>query len=310
MTKDKQLTNYLTIDVEDYFHVHAFADAIKPADWDNYDCRVEKNIDVILELLDEGNAGGERIKATFFILGWVAERYPNLVKKIHGSGHEVASHGYSHKVIYNQSQKEFRQDIRKSKQILEDLTGVEILGYRAPTYSITEETLWALNILKDEGYSYDSSIFPIRHDNYGMPYCPRFPFVWDLSHEVPVSKNFQKTGSQFSAASGLLEFPISTVRFLGNNFPCSGGGYFRIFPLSFTMMCLNRINREGQPFVFYLHPWEFDPDIPVINNISFLSKFRTYVNLSRTRSRFKKMLTRYTFAPLNVFYCKNNDQDR
>jgi len=304
MSKSKP-RNYLTIDVEDYFHVHAFADTIQPSDWDKCDCKVERNVDAILALLDEGDAESNRVKATFFILGWIAERYPNLVKKIHSSGHEVASHGYGHRVIYHQNPQEFRDDIRRSKQILEDLTGEAVLGYRAPTYSITEKTLWALYILKEEGFSYDSSIFPIIHDNYGMPRCPRFPFYWNLSDSIPIIKNLQNTFLELPNEDDLLEFPISTVKFLNNNFPCSGGGYFRIFPLSFTMMCLNRINREGKPFVFYLHPWEIDQDIPIIKDISLLSKFRTYVNLSKTKPRFKKLLVKYVFSSFAAS-CRNN----
>jgi polysaccharide deacetylase family protein (PEP-CTERM system associated) len=301
MFKGKPLINYLTIDVEDYFHVHAFADAIQPSDWDKFDCRVEKNVDNILELLDEGDAEGNRVKATFFILGWIAERYPDLIKKIHRSGHEIASHGYGHRVIYSQSKQEFREDIKRSKQILEALTGEQVFGYRAPTYSITEKTLWALYILEEEGYCYDSSIFPIRHDNYGMPSCPRFPFVWDLSRDQPESKDFSRAEFKNLGQSGLVEFPISTVRFFSNNFPCSGGGYFRIFPYYFITMCLNCINREDRPFIFYLHPWELDPGIPQIKNISFLSKYRTYVNLSRTKTRFKKLLSEFKFLPLKAF---------
>ena len=184
--------NYLTIDVEDYFQVHAFAKIIRPADWDQYECRVEKNVHQILEILDTYRSIQNSkfkiqnyFRATFFILGWIAERYPKLVKEIHSRGHEIASHGYGHKVIYQQSQEEFREDIRKSKQILEDLTGERVIGYRAPTYSITEKTLWALYILREEGYLYDSSVFPIKHDYYGMPHCPRLPFIWNLDAPTP-----------------------------------------------------------------------------------------------------------------------------
>jgi len=310
--------NFLTIDVEDYFQVHAFAKVIDPADWDKYPCRVEKNTELILDLLEQGGPSRRPVKATFFILGWIARRYPHLVRAISDAGHEIASHGYSHKVIYHQTRDEFREDVRRSKTILEDLTGKEVYGYRAPTYSITERTLWALSVLKEEGYRYDSSVFPIRHDYYGMPRCPRFPFFWDLNGQTPgIGKMFPgpmslqagdlspapPQGPHAAGENGhLVEFPLSTVTIFGKRFPVAGGGYFRLFPLSLTMLGLRRINKEGRPFIFYVHPWEMDPGIPVIKGASFLSRFRTYVNLGKTRSRFKQLLSRFSFTPLRTYF--------
>ncbi len=297
MNPSTQINNFLSIDVEDYFQVHALSNVVDFEKWDDYECRVEKNTFYILDHLDAAsntqNRTGKLSKATFFILGWIAERYPNLIKEIHSRGHEIASHGYGHRVIYNQTPKEFQKDVRQSKKILEDLTGSEVLGYRAPTYSKNKKTLWALNILAEEGYKYDSSVFPVRHDNYGIPSAPRFPFVWDLSRENhPEIKSF----SEYNATSGsnensmIVEFPISTVKVINHKFPCSGGGYFRIFPYYFTRMCLNHINKGGQPFIFYLHPWEIDASQPKVYDAPRLSRFRHYVNLAKTESRLLEFL--------------------
>lgn len=312
MNPSRQTSNFLTIDVEDYFQVHALSKVVKPENWDSYECRVEKNTYYILDLLDSYRSTQNSkfkiqnpLRATFFILGWIAERYPKLVKEIHRRGHEIASHGYGHQVIYHQTQREFQHDIKLAKKILEDLTGDEVIGYRAPTYSITKETLWALNVLAEEGYKYDSSVFPIKHDYYGMPSAPRFPFVWNLSQgKNPKIEKLSEYNANtcLNNKTMIVEFPMSTVAIFNHRFPCSGGGYFRIFPYYLTHLFLNRINREGKPFIFYLHPWELDPRMPVIKNLSILSKFRTYVNLSRTKSRFKKLLTEFKFVHLKSFF--------
>ena len=306
--RNRSIKNFLTIDVEDYFHVHAFSKAIHPCEWESFDCRIEKNIHYILDRLDrkkvkssdinhEANPNS-KITGTFFILGWIAERYPDLIKEINSRGHEIASHGYGHQAIFLQSPKVFREDISKSKKILEDLTGCQVLGYRAPTFSITEKTLWALHIIAEEGYTYDSSVFPVTHDCYGMPLSPRFPFFWDLSGEKPeVCKNHQALVGK-SGAKLLAEFPISTARFLGYNFPCSGGGYFRFLPYTITRTSLKIINKSNKPFMFYLHPWELDPSIPIVKNISWFSKFRTYNNLCLTKQRFERLLQDFNFASI------------
>lgn len=278
--------NALTIDVEDYFQVNAFSKVIRYGDWPKFESRVEKNTYRILDLV------ADRAHCTFFILGWVAERFPNIVREIHRRGHEVACHGYAHQVIFNQTREQFREDVGRAKAILEDITGERVLGYRAPTYSITLKTLWALDVLYDLGFSYDSSIFPIKHDVYGFPEAPRFPFLFPCKGE-----NGQKS---------IREFPMTTIRMLNNNFPVSGGGYFRLYPYSATRRLLRSINElEKQPFIFYFHPWEIDPGIPKIDKIGLRSRFRTYVNLDKTEGRFEKLLQDFHFAPLKSFMQMN-----
>jgi polysaccharide deacetylase family protein (PEP-CTERM system associated) len=267
------ITNYLTIDVEDYFQVSAFEKKIQPEDWLQYESRVNKNTLNILDILDKHHT-----KATFFIVGWIAEKHPELVRQINDRGHEIGCHSYKHQRIHTLSRESFKEDTRKSKQILEEISGQEVTGYRAPTYSITRDTLWALDILAELGFKYDSSIFPIYHDNYGIPDAPRFPY--------------KHTGLD------LIEYPISTALFLGRKVPIAGGGYFRLFPYWFTRHFLRQINdKEKQPFVFYLHPWEIDPDQPRMDNISLLSRFRHYNNLSKTSSRLHKLLSDFQFGP-------------
>jgi len=258
------------------------------------------------------NSPSARQRATFFILGWVAERYPKLVKEIHARGHEVACHGYAHQVIFNQTKKEFREDVKKAKSILEDLIGKEVVGYRAPTYSITKKTIWALEVLHGLGFLYDSSIFPINHDVYGFPKAPRFPclvlfdknkkpqfkelhFGSNEPHSSLVTRNLSA-----SIRNHITEFPITTMRLFGCNLPVSGGGYFRLLPYPITRIFLMGINkRERMPFVFYVHPWELDPAIPKIDHVGMLSKFRTYVNLDRAEDRFRTLLSHFHFSPLS-----------
>ncbi len=265
------MKNALTIDVEEIFQVHALSDTVKIEDWDRLTSGVESNTSIILELLKENDT-----KATFFCLGWIARRHGSLIKRICRDGHELACHGYSHQVIYNQSPDAFREDVAESKKIIEDITGKPVLGYRAPTYSITEKTLWALDILEELGFAYDSSIFPIHHDSYGIPSAPRFPYRIE--------------------GRDLAEFPISTIK-LGNlNLPVAGGGYFRLFPYMLTRLGLKSVEREGKPFIFYIHPWEFNPDSLKFPGVSMLSSFRTYINLSRTQGRFKKLISDFSFT--------------
>lgn len=269
----KLISNYLTIDVEDYFQVSAFENIVSPNDWDTMEHRVVRNTEEILALLAEHG-----VKATFFIVGWIADKYPQLVKTIHGQGHVIGCHSYWHRKVYDLSPEEFRADTVRAKSLLENIVGEPVLGYRAPSYSITGKSLWALDILKEHGFSYDSSIFPIYHDTYGIPGSPRFAY---------------------RHANGLLEYPLSTALFLGRKVPVAGGGYFRLFPYWFTRFALESINRnESRPFVFYLHPWEIDPDQPRLREASLLSRFRHYNQLDQTRSRFEHLLEDFTFIPL------------
>jgi len=271
-----KLSNAFTVDVEDYFHVAALSKAVNPKDWDTYECRVVQNTNKILQLLDDSSQ-----TATFFVLGWVAARYPNLVKEIHSCGHEIASHGMSHQLIYNQSIDEFRKETVDSKSLLEDLIQSEILGYRAATYSITNKSLWALDILYEAGYKYDSSIFPMRHDKYGIP---------DVNH-LP---HILTTPSGYK----LVEFPISVLKRKLMVVPIAGGGYFRLFPYNFTKWGLQQSNNANQPFVFYIHPWELDPEQPQIEGIGRFSKFRHYNNLNKCEIRLKKLLSDFKFCTM------------
>ena len=267
--------NVFTVDVEDYYQVEAFSGRIERSRWKGFPSRVARNTDALLELLAE-----KGIKGTFFVLGCVAEAQPDIVRRIHASGHEIASHGYSHRMITKQTPEEFRQETLRSKAILEDITGMEVLGYRAATYSITEDTLWALDVLAAAGFRYDSSIFPVVHDRYGIPGFCRRPCVIETEH------------------GALVEFPITTTRVLGRNLPIAGGGYFRLFPLALSLWGLRRVNREGLPFTFYIHPWEIDPGQPRIDGIGAMTRFRHYVNLSRTQQRLAQLLQNFRFAPM------------
>ncbi len=271
-----QITNALTVDVEDYFQVAALAEAVDRDDWHSMEYRVEANVNRLLELLD-----GEQCKATFFTLGWVADKSPELVKAIQKAGHEVASHGYSHQLIYNQAPDVFREETRRSKQLLEDITGEPITGYRAASYSITNQSRWALDILAEEGFTWDSSIFPVHHDRYGMPGTPRWPhrLTTDNGHE-------------------LAEFPLSTLKFPGYTLPIAGGGYFRLFPYWFSRWGLGSINRQGQPFVFYLHPWEIDPGQPRLD-VKWFSRFRHYNNLDVCEQRLTRLLRHFRFTTMS-----------
>lgn len=305
----KPITNLLTIDVEEWFHIHAFSDTIRSEDWDFFEPKIEKTVYWLLDLLDTAEApppspSKTKQRATFFILGWIAERYPALVKEIQARGHEVACHGYSHQCLFNQTPKKFKEDEKKAKAILEDLIGDRVIGYRAPTFSITKRTLWALNILKEDGYQYDSSVFPIRHDYYGISTAPRFPFLWDLNGDKPQIKKLGKLPVNFlssqlsNSPSYLLEFPISNVRIMGLNLPVGGGGYFRLYPYFITRSFLKRINKENKPFIFYIHPWEFDPNIPRIKKSKKISQFRTYLNLDKVEDRFQRLLSEFRFSSI------------
>lgn len=277
------ICNALTIDVEDYYMVSAFADVIKFEDWHMYESRVEKNTYKILGLLDKYG-----VKATFFVLGWVAERHPKMIRDIYSSGHEIASHGYNHRLVYNLTPDQFREDVRQSKSILENITGTPVIGYRAASYSIIKKTIWALDILIEEKFLYDSSIFPIHHDRYGFPEAERF------SHTIK------------RPAGTIIEFPPSTYRLFGQNLPVAGGGYLRLFPLLLTKKAIQRINeKEGNMAIVYLHPWEIDIDQPRLNGC-WKSRFRHYINLKSTLPKLKNFLNEFRFKPLSDFTLQQN----
>lgn len=270
------MLNALTFDIEDYFQVEAFKQHIRYEEWPHYPIRVADNTRKIVEILDERG-----VKATFFMLGWVAERCPEMVKALAASGHEIASHGYAHQMVSKQTQQEFEADLIKSLEILEPLAGTKIIGYRAPTYSIIKDSFWALDILAKCGMKYDSSIFPIRHDRYGVPEAPRFPY-----------QIYEQNGRN------MIEFPISTVRVGKWNLPIAGGGYMRLLPYAVMKFGLRRVNREGQPAIVYLHPWELDPEQPRIPNIPSTTRFRHYVNLHATADKLRSLIRDFEFAPV------------
>ncbi|MEF8702083.1 MAG: XrtA system polysaccharide deacetylase [Candidatus Accumulibacter sp. UW26] len=274
---EQPITNALTIDVEDYFQVSAFAPYIARDQWPLQECRVERNVERILLMLDE-----QKTRATFFTLGWIAERYPQLVRRLVDAGHELASHGYGHERASDLSAADFSADVIRAKALLEDLSGQEVKGYRAPSFSIGEANLWAFDCLQRAGYRYSSSIYPIRHDHYGMPNAPRF------AHQV---------------SDGLLELPVSTARFLDRNWPASGGGYFRLLPYVVSRWLLKKVNqRDGQPTIFYFHPWEIDADQPRIPGINARTRFRHYVNLQHTEGRLRRLLADFSWGRMDEVF--------
>jgi len=276
------LLNALTIDIEDYFMVSAFSGVVSFGDWKSYESRVEKATADVLALL-----GGHDLKATFFILGWVAEHHPAIVREIASNGHEIACHGYNHRLAYDLSRDEFREDIRKSKGIIEGISGMPVRGYRAPSYSITRESMWALDVLIEEGFAYDSSIFPIHHDRYGYPDFSRF------------AVNLDRDG-----VGNILELPLSTVRLFGKNIPIAGGGYLRMFPIKFLEWGIRYLNKtERQPAIIYFHPWELDTGQPRLNGTGF-SKFRHYVNIDKTAAKLERLIERFRFGTIEEVFAE------
>ena len=279
-TIDNPLTNALTIDVEDYFQVSAFAPHIKRTEWNSLECRVERNVDRILEIL-----ANHKTKATFFTLGWIAERYPQLILRIVEQGHELASHGYGHERASDQTEDTFFADIHLAKVILEDLCGVEVKGYRAPSFSIGAGNLWAFDCLARAGYRYSSSVYPIRHDHYGMPDSPRFAY---------------------RVRPGLLEIPVTTLRALGRNLPSSGGGYFRLLPYALSRWMLKRVNLgDKQSGIFYFHPWEIDVGQPRVAGIGSKTRFRHYVNIPRMEGRLTQLLSDFKWGRMDEVFRSN-----
>lgn len=272
-----EIRNALTVDVEDYFQVSALAPHFARGEWERIPCRIERNVERILELLSRVGA-----QATFFTLGWIAERYPQLVRRIAGAGHEVASHGYSHLRATDQSRAEFSKDIASAKALLEDLVGVQVKGYRAPSFSIGPQNAWAFECIAEAGYRYSSSIYPVRHDHYGAPDAPRFAY---RPHPA------------------VLEIPVSTARVGAANIPAGGGGYFRLFPYALSRSLIRSVNRaDRQAAVFYFHPWELDPEQPRVPGTSLKTRFRHYVNLHRTEPRLRKLLGDFKWGRIDRIF--------
>jgi len=268
--RESVVLNALSIDVEDYFMVSAFEKTVKRSDWEKYECRVEKNTLRILDVMDEYGA-----KGTFFVVGWIADRYPDLLREIHRRGHEIGGHSYYHRLVYEMTPEEFKQDLRRTRRAIEAAGVGPVIGFRAPSFSVIERNLWALDILRKEGYKYDASIFPAAHARGGIAHAARYPhWIQDLA-----------------------EFPMSTARVFGKSMPFSGGGYFRLFPYSFVKFGMNQSVRKGKPTIIYVHPWEFDPEQPRMPAKPF-DKFKHYVNLDKTESKFRRLLRDYHFAPV------------
>lgn len=271
-------TNAMTVDVEDYYQVSAFDPYILRDDWKNYPSRVEANTDRILELFDKHD-----VKSTFFTLGWVADKFPSLVKRIVDQGHDLASHGWDHKRVTRLTRDEFSVDVEKSKKILEDVSGTEVNGYRAPSYSFTLKNDWAHDVLLEQGYLYSSSVAPIKHDLYGIPSAPRFSYT--------------------CANDQLLELPITTTRMMNKNFPCGGGGWFRLYPYAVSKWAINRVNKnDNEPAIFYFHPWEIDPEQPRIEGVKLSAKFRHYQNLAHMERKITKLLADYKWRTIPEVY--------
>ncbi len=268
----------MTCDVEDYFQVSAFNNHVSRSDWENLDCRIPRNVDLILNRFAESGT-----KATFFTLGWVARHYPQVVRQIAAAGHEIASHGMEHTRVWQQSSAVFREDALASRKLLEDVVGERVVGYRAASWSMDDRTPWAHDMLAEAGYKYSSSIYPISHDHFGMPDAPIGPFLVD--------------------DSGILEVPASVVRLFGRNFPAAGGGYFRLYPLRFSHWLIRRFQTPGShPFVFYFHPWEMDPDQPRVSGASVKARFRHYLNLRKFDARLRSLLEQFEWGRMDEIY--------
>lgn len=260
------ITNALSVDVEDYFQVQALESVYRRSDWDSCESRVAANTERLLELFEQA-----QVRATFFTLGWIAERHRDMVRRISAAGHELASHGYAHERVDRQTPEQFRRDVGRTRRLLEDIAGVKVRGYRAPTFSIGADTRWAWRVLEEEGYAYSSSVYPVASDLYGSPDAPR-------------------TLHRPAGVEALVEIPIATVRFEGRNWPCGGGGYFRLLPYAASKAAISRINRQdGLPAVFYIHPWELDPDQPRPRGPPLKSRLRHYLNLSKTADRLSRL---------------------
>jgi polysaccharide deacetylase family protein (PEP-CTERM system associated) len=277
------MNNVLTFDVEEYFHAEAFAGVVRPEDWPTFGSRVVDATERLLDILDYAD-----VRATFFVLGWVAERQPGLVQEIHARGHELACHGYSHQMISRLTPQEFAEDVKRAKKVIEDIAGTRVIGYRAPTFSVTRQTLWSLEVLMEAGFRYDSSIFPIVHDRYGIPDAPRF------AHRIPIFVNrIPIVGNSCTMA----ELPLSTLSVFGQRLPVAGGGYFRLLPYGLTRLAIRHLNKvERQPAVVYLHPWELDRHQPRLS-VGRLTRLRHSINIDETEDKLCRLLADFRFAP-------------
>ncbi|HNP25641.1 MAG TPA: DUF3473 domain-containing protein [Nitrosomonas sp.] len=279
-----QVSNAMTIDVEDYFQVSAFEKHIPRESWDSIPCRIESSMDRILSLLDE-----KQIKATFFTLGWIAERYPEMIRRMVDNGHELASHGWGHARVTDLTQAEFKEDISRCKMLLEDISGQVVQGYRAPSFSINNHNLWALDCLAEAGYRYSSSIYPVQHDHYGVPDAPRFA-------------NYPR------GESGILELPVTTIRLWGRNLPAGGGGYFRLWPYPVSKWFINRLNTvESRAAIFYFHPWEIDTQQPRQSGIGYKTRFRHYLNLHRMEKRLRTLTHDFIWNRMDKIFLVEED---
>lgn len=270
------MLNALSVDIEDWFHVGAFEKTIRREDWDGLECRVEANTDRVIDLFAAAD-----VKATFFTLGWVASRYPALMRRIVDAGHEVASHGWDHIRVFTMTSKEFADDLDRTRKTLEDSTGVKVTGYRAPSFSIDKRTPWAHQVLADAGYTYSSSVAPVVHDHYGWPEAPRFAFR-------PV------------AGSDMLELPVTTAKFAGRTLAAGGGGFFRLLPYGFSHWAFNQVNEDGQPGIFYFHPWEIDPDQPRVADAPMRSKIRHYTNLDVMTAKLSRIMAAFEWGRVDA----------
>ncbi len=275
------IVNAMTVDVEDYYQVSAFEPYIDRSTWKSFPDRVGDMTNRILDLFAE-----KQTQATFFTLGYVAEAHKDIVRRIVSEGHELASHGWYHHRVTDQTPEEFTVDVSRSKKVLEDISGVEVTGYRAPSYSITDKSLWAHDVLSEAGFRYSSSIAPIRHDHYGIPTAPRFAFKVNQA--------------------GLIEVPISTVNIRGSNYPCGGGGWFRLYPYQLSKLAVAHVNeQESRSCVFYFHPWEIDPDQPRIKGVNLKTRFRHYINLSSMESKIGSLLDDFSWGRMDDIYLQN-----
>lgn len=280
----KKIRNAMTVDVEDYYQVSAFERFVERKNWDGMQSRVEQNTARILDMFDAHN-----VKATFFILGCIAEKHPALIRRIVECGHEVASHGYSHIRVISQTPEQFRNDVIRTKNILEDISGHDVKGYRAASYSINSDNLWALGVLKETGHIYSSSIYPVKHDLYGMPEAPRYPFKL---------KEYD-----------IIEVPVTTIQLAGKNYPCGGGGYFRLMPYLLSKWALRHVNKvDDLSGVFYFHPWEIDPEQPRIHGLSIKTRFRHYVNLKRMENKIRRLLTEFSWGRMDKIFLPDSSE--